>query len=255
MLKKVMIFSGRAHEAGYPVPSCRAEGDVSGRRDVAQSQWVAQARLSKSSGLAWDTRHGDEVMYVLSGELQVDGRPCGPGGVIAIEAGTAAKCTATEDTEIIHFGPVSSEPPSTGPLGAPDRHGHCVHVIPYDDAIHTGTTTEEGTHYGLAHYLDSTCKTCRATIFGVIVEGDAETPLHSHSVDEIIHVLEGELKLGNISIGPGMSVAIQHDQRYGFHSSGTLKFLNYRNDVSYITTTLGSEPTLETVAHRQSTLD
>jgi hypothetical protein len=49
-----------------------------------------------------------------------------------------------------------------------------------------------------------------------------------HSEDEIIHVLDGELLVGPLVIGPGTSIAIPAERRYSFRTRAGFRFVNYR---------------------------
>ena len=51
---------------------------------------------------------------------------------------------------------------------------------------------------------------------------------HSHSADEIIFLLRGDLRLGREELGRGDALHIAADQRYGLVSRGGFEFLNYR---------------------------
>jgi quercetin dioxygenase-like cupin family protein len=65
-----------------------------------------------------------------------------------------------------------------------------------------------------------------------------ETASHAHLADEIIYVLEGELKLGARSIGPGSSVYIPAETLYAFKAGPEgLRFLNFRpkQDLTFLT--------------------
>jgi mannose-6-phosphate isomerase-like protein (cupin superfamily) len=72
----------------------------------------------------------------------------------------------------------------------------------------------------------------------VRVQPDEVIEAHAHANDEIIWVLEGELKLGARVLGPGESVYIPGWTLYGLQAGPAgLRFLNFRarNDVTYIT--------------------
>lgn len=64
---------------GYGAPHCTATGDVASAAFVPDdfSLWLVGGRLGPGATLAWDGSHGDEGLYVSSGELRVGGRTCG----------------------------------------------------------------------------------------------------------------------------------------------------------------------------------
>ena len=78
---------------------------------------------------------------------------------------------------------------------------------------------------------DSTCETCDITLFEASGGPGAGgmSPPHSHSEDEIIHILRGTLLLGDREFGAGSSLCIPHDVRYklggGPHD---FAYVNYR---------------------------
>jgi hypothetical protein len=93
-------------------------------------------------------------------------------------------------------------------------------------------------------FADSTCATCTPTLLLTGRRGAYASPAHSHSQDELIHVLEGEIQLGATRAGPGSTIAIGHDVRYRFRSE-SFSFLNYRQGASYQTLARDEPPVLE----------
>jgi len=58
---------------------------------------------------------------------------------------------------------------------------------------------------------------------------DSEIQLHSHDADEIIYILEGSMKIGNRTVGPGASLFIAGGTFYGFRAGPDgLHILNFR---------------------------
>ena len=56
-----------------------------------------------------------------------------------------------------------------------------------------------------------------------------ETAVHSHTQDEIIYVIEGNLRLGKRTLGPGSVLLIQRDTQYQFQAGEDgVQFLNTR---------------------------
>ena len=68
---------------------------------------------------------------------------------------------------------------------------------------------------------------------------------HSHSEDEIIYLLKGDIQVGQTVLTAGDAIGIAGDRRYRFkggeHGFG---FLNYRRDASYMSVEKG-KPFLE----------
>ena len=61
------------------------------------------------------------------------------------------------------------------------------------------------------------------------VEPNSAVETHSHTVDEVIYIVEGSLTIGDRTCGPGTVLAIEKDTEYDF-TTGTegLRFLNIR---------------------------
>jgi uncharacterized cupin superfamily protein len=238
--------------AGSAVDTCRTVGVVTSRRlaFVDFPLWSVRSELAPGAALVWDRRHGDEGLYALQGELVVDGRVCPEGGVVVVEADVAATVAAPAGASVVHVGPVDPAAPGEGLLGAAATEGRGVHVV----GPNGNYATVEGTR-GTRMFLDSTCPTCRISFFvsGRPVPNTSAT--HTHTADEIISVLHGELRFGSHRLGPGDAVAIAGSQQYAFSASGgTLDddgmptggyaFLNYRADASMMQRQ-GDEPFLE----------
>ena len=103
---------------GYLAPSCKATGVVRSTlfHPEGYALWQVDAELSEGAELRWDgDGHGEEAVYVLEGELDVDGVRCGPEGATIIEAGAGACMRAITETKIVHFGPSSPAPQSPLP--------------------------------------------------------------------------------------------------------------------------------------------
>ena len=58
---------------------------------------------------------------------------------------------------------------------------------------------------------------------------DSEIRLHAHDEDEIIYILDGEMRINNRVIGPGGCLTIAGGVFYGFHAGPEgLRILNFR---------------------------
>jgi quercetin dioxygenase-like cupin family protein len=94
-----------------------------------------------------------------------------------------------------------------------------------------------------APWLSQTVKdglTTGAQIVGDVEEGDLcafimhlapgyETELHSHSEDEVIYVLDGEIRMGRRVLGPQSIIVIRKDSQYKFTVGDEgVRFLNVR---------------------------
>jgi quercetin dioxygenase-like cupin family protein len=248
MANHVVISDFTKLRDGYLAPNCTSRGGA--RSALFQpsdySLWQLAGELDAATELEWRTDHGDEALYVVDGEVEIDGTGVSPGGAVLVEAGAPANLRALKASRVAHFGPVDHEPPSAGPFGAPGGEGRHVHVFPTVDAAPSlSDPSQSGTYFG-----DGSCSTCRIAFF--VVDGRRSTEgytsaSHTHSEDEIIHVLDGEMHVGPITVRPGMSIAVRANRRYGFRTPAGFRFVNYRRDAATMVRAPDSPPILETV--------
>lgn len=241
-----LMEADRPLQEGYLTPFCRGEGNSKSSlfHPAGYSLWELEAELGPGATLYWGATHGDEVVFVIEGELEVDGRSCPTGTAVVVEAGVAAQAHALTDSRVVHFGPASADRPTEGPLGPPLPEGQQVHVVTRADAPRVGSPDGPGATY----YADSSCPTCRLAFFEVFNRGPQVVASHTHSQDEIIRVTSGQLQMGRTTVGAGMSVAIAGGYRYGFRTPGAFSFLNYRRDASLYVAAPGSAPLVEGAA-------
>jgi hypothetical protein len=216
----------------YPVPGCDATGlrCATFAHHGDYSLWLCRAELEPGAELAIDDNHGDYGIYLDEGELVVGGQTCVPGGAVIIEAGVPARITSPAGATIYHDGPLDPKPPVDGILGQARLEGHCIHVVGPKGWYRSGTKEKVEAVW----FADSTCPTCRIALFTV-----ARQPAHarvgrphSHSADELIHILSGALRLGSQEYGAGTSLVIPADVHYAVSGEYGLKFLNYRSTTS-----------------------
>jgi quercetin dioxygenase-like cupin family protein len=239
------VRRGRLDEP-YRPPHCTVHGAARGAifSPDGYSLWRILGQLGAGATLRWTAPHGDEALYVLEGMLGVDGTTVEAPSAVIIEANVDAEVRALEDTQLVHFGPTSSDQPSNGFFGPAAIEGRQVHVFPLGSRARTSPDVQRA---AATYFSDGTCQTCRIAFFMVDcanAEGFASTS-HTHSEDEIIHVLEGGLQVGPLKVDPGMSIAVPRDVRYGFRTTGPFRFLNYRRDVAAFTGAPRSEPQVE----------
>lgn len=229
---------------GHPSPTCRTSGDVRSRLGSPADYplWLAQVRLAPGSRLTWDGRHGDEAVYVRSGSVSVDGTTCPDRSTVVVEADAETEVVASDEGAVVlHFGPWDAAQPTDGHYGPPQPGPRGVHLV--------GPRGRWGVVDGpraSCYYADSTCPTCRISLMFTSRTTSYRAASHTHSQDELIHVLGGELHLGKVVAPPGTTLAIPAEHRYGFRSPDCgYAFLNYRRDVSTYVTTPGSPALLE----------
>ena len=126
------------------------------------------------------------------------------------------------------MGPRDPAPPVDGLNGPAATEGHGVHIVG-PRGTYANVTDTADSHY----YADSTCPTCRITLLSVGRSFGYQSEPHSHSQDELIHVVAGGINLGQRRLGPGDTVAIAAGARYGFRGDDDgFVFVNYRRDAS-----------------------
>jgi quercetin dioxygenase-like cupin family protein len=271
-------------DGAYPAPHCRGIGAAQGAlfHPAGYPLWRVLGQLGEGAALEWDARHGDEAIFVESGVLESGVLESGvlesgvlesgvlesgvlnpdadtevetvhQGTTLIIEAGVPwrVRTVGPEPTRIVHFGTIATTAPANGMLGPPVAEGHGVHTVRPEDA---GTIAFTGDATSV-YFSDSTCPTCRITFF--LYDGSAFADgytgaSHFHSEDEIIHMLEGELRVGPLTVLPGAAIAVPAELRYGLRTPGPYRYLDYRADVSTAVVQPGSEPVLETVANLRS---
>jgi hypothetical protein len=216
------------------------------------SLWALNAHLSPGTEVSWSGAHGDEVVAILSGRVEVNGITVPTLGTVIVEAGTDLTMRALEDTEVMHYGPTDPAPPVAGPFGpAMARSTEDAGVHLHSEMGRENRTMQLGDErLDSMFHADSTCPTCRATLLRVIARGPMTFPSHHHSEDELIYVRDGGFRVGPLEAKPGMLLAVPAGRRYGIRSGGPFDFLNYRRDVSTIVTTPGTEATLEVAEGR-----
>lgn len=214
----------------YQAPR-EATGVTASRRlsPPGYSLWLCDSELADGATITWDEAHGDDGIYVLAGELEVDGRRCPQDGAVVVESGVATTATAIGPTRIAHFGCTDHQPPGDGRFGPPSSGGHGVHVLGPRGRFLSGKL--EGVH--AVWYADSTCDTCRAQLLKVTSYPSDRNTAHHHSQDEIIYLVDGAMRLGAYELGACTALSIPANARYAPKAGpqGHV-FLNFRRDVS-----------------------
>jgi hypothetical protein len=201
---------------GYPVASCELQGSATSSWASPQgySLWLLRSEVAAGSVLSWSGPHGDEVLYVRSGRIIAGDQPCLAGGMVIIERNALATISVPEQAVLLHFG-------STGTVDS--RTGGGVHVVGAKGMY----ALEDPTHVSRI-FADGTCDSCSVHMLFSSRTTKYRSAAHSHTQDEIIHLLDGEISLGSYHLGPGDSVGIPADLRYRFESGPAgYAFLNF----------------------------
>lgn len=159
---------------------------------------------------------GEEAVYVVSGSVELDGRTCPAGGAVIAEGAASAELVAPDGAVLVRFG-----------ARVPAGDGRAVHVVGPG-----GTWAQVGDGRDTRYFADSECDTCDVTLFWTGREHAYESAPHSHSADELIHVVVGEIHVGRRVLGAGSTLAVARDRRYAFRTPGPFGFLNFRPHVA-----------------------
>lgn len=236
MAGDVQIFDHAERIQTYPAPTVTVSGDVmaNGAFPVGFDLWTIRADLQAGAQIAWKQNHGDEALYVLSGELRWGDEVCGPGAVVIVDSGVATQVQVIERADVLHCGTWATEPPSTGLRGPVVAQGHGVAVVGAAGIQQESHTRDDGSELTNTMFADPFRPTCRLDLFRVSGSGAAVFGSHSHSEDELIHVTQGTLQVGRDAVTAGMTIAVRGGRRYGFRTPGPYEFINYRADISTI---------------------
>jgi len=242
-VKGIVFAAATTPAPGYAAPTCRASGGARSSRMAFDGfpLWTVRGELDPGAELVWDDGHGDEGLYVLDGHLEAGGRVCPAGGAVIVEGRAGASVRAPDGAVVVHFGPTDPDAPARGPgevevapaappgaappASSPPGGVHVVGPAGVYAAVEPGRDTRM--------FADSTCPTCRITLFFTGREEPYHSARHSHSADEVQYVLRGEVHFGSRVLRPGDAVAIAGGYRYRFHSGADgFAFLNYRREAS-----------------------
>ena len=184
----------------YPATTVEVVGSLAARpvSPDGASLWLIAADLVAGTELQWGTEHGDEAVYVRSGSLAVDGRVCPADGAVIVESGVAVSVVAETDTSILHMGPADSTPPTDGLRGPADSKGRSVRIVG-PGGVWATVDDSQRTRF----FSDASAPTNRLWLLASDRPQYFESSAHSHSQDELIHVLRGEIRVGRRVVGAG----------------------------------------------------
>ncbi len=235
-----------SYPIGYPEVDGQAEIRFTELRDY--QFFVASLVIGEGTSLAWSQEHGEEALFVLAGEVSVGAVACKTKGSVIVESDAVGSLIAVTESKLLHLGRTPGATPPVGLYGPPAAGMHTMHVLDSNGM----RTTNPAPGFEMTHYADAGCATCRVDFFRVRGDGPTKAPSHSHSMDEMITVTEGTLRVGPLSVPAGSTIAVPGNRRYGFRTTGAYEFVNYRPDVSFIFTQPGEPARLEAGVLRSS---
>ena len=177
---------------------------------------AADARLTLAGGSV------DLALFVWKGAVEAGGAQLDAKSSAVIERGASLDITAgREGASAVVF--------QLGERDGGAAAGGHVHILPHDRVPRTDRLGGNDGIGGALH-SDAQCPTCSVWLHeNSYAMADKETPVHSHSEDEVIFVHTGSIRLGNRVYGPGTALAIAANTKYGFFSGPDgLGFVNFR---------------------------
>ena len=187
-------------------------------------------RIAPGETLRIGPMETDCVAYVWHGAVTAGGWPMGKGSSLIVEHGETLEVEGgNEPAEVLAFHAAAAP--------AHPRAGGHVHLLPTERVPRKQDLGGSPMAVGGGMHADSGCPTCEVWLHENHFPGGRRqlTPeeekrgVHSHSEDEIIFVIDGEIRLGNKLYGPGTAVAIAADTLYSFTTGpGGLSFINFR---------------------------
>jgi hypothetical protein len=167
------------------------------------------------------------IGYVWHGAVRAGGHDLPAGSSFIVESGQSLAVEgAGEGGEVLLFSA------SHDPL-EPEEGGH-VHLLPSARVPRNDALTDTGMRGGM--HADAQCPTCNVwlhenTFPGVepVSPDDLTVGVHSHSEDEIIFIVSGQIRLGRKLFPQGTAIAIPGGTLYSFTAGPDgMAFVNFR---------------------------
>jgi hypothetical protein len=199
---------------------------ATGQRDIffkeRDSLHMRSHELKAGASLKIDGDGTDVVAYVWKGAATSGSLTFEERASLIVENGASATLSAgAGGATILAFNCNANKAPASG-------GGH-VRALPGDKVPRTLDMGGRGMAGGALH-ADAQLPTCDIWLHeNDFYHADYEVPVHSHTEDEIIFVRAGAMKLGNRLYGPGTTLAIAANTKYGFRAGPDgLSFVNFR---------------------------
>jgi hypothetical protein len=168
----------------------------------------------------------DQLAYIWRGAVSAGGRRLVAGSSLIVEHGASLEVVGmAEASTVLACAP--ARPP------VQPREGGHVHLLPAERAPRSDALGGVAGLGGVMH-ADADCPTCELWLHENQFAGRDAPPqgdagVHCHSEDEIIFVVDGDLRLGDRLYGPGTALAIAADAFYSFTPGRDgLRFVNFR---------------------------
>ena len=178
--------------------------------------------LQPGAKLEIDGSEHDDVVYIWRGAATAGDTRLEPRASMIVEKGASAEVTAAEEGASVLVFNMNGRP-------AQPREGGHVYLLPSERVPRVLDMGGGGVAGGALH-ADAACPSSEVWLHeNDFYQEGYEVAVHSHTEDEIIFVRDGNIKLGNRLFGPGTTLAIAANTKYGFHAGpGGLSFVNFR---------------------------
>ena len=224
---KVLVSDGLMEPAAFPRrPGLMLSGDAVSRPGLPPEKStleVWQHELTPGAEIRLTQPEEDHVFYVLRGAMRVGDAEVGECGAMCVGRNAEATLQAgREGAAVVHYlGDAATRP---------DKPGGCVHILPEKGILYF-EDSRGGFNRIAILYADSDCPNCSVWLHKQNNQAGKFTFPHSHSADEVISVLDGELMLGTRALTAGSAVAVAKNAFYSFTTGPSgLVFLNFRQD-------------------------
>jgi hypothetical protein len=212
-----------------PLPrGLSGRGEALAYFDGAAPLHLHELHLTPGGTLVISAGETDFLAYVWRGAVTAGGAGLPAGSSLIAEAGARIEATAGDDGAVLlGFGAANGHPGR--------RAGGHVHLLPAD-RVPRAAELGGASGVGGAMHADADCEGCAVWLHenqfpgspGLTPE-EQQRGVHSHSEDEIIFVIAGEIRLGARLYGPGTALAIAADTLYSFTPGPEgLSFINFR---------------------------
>lgn len=227
-MAKILVVPPEKTEADALPAGCSGPGDV--RTYVPAEKFPLrchEVRLAAGEQITVGPTETESIGYIWHGDATAGGHRLLAGSSFVVERGERLVISGESDRcDILLF--AASAPPQTCRAG-----GH-VHILPNQHVPRDNALTESGVSGGM--HADSQCPTCSVWLHENGFPGmqpatpeEQSVAVHSHSEDEIIFVVSGEIRLGRKLYPEGTAIAIAADTLYSFTAGPDgMRFINFR---------------------------
>jgi hypothetical protein len=169
----------------------------------------------------------ERIGYVWQGAAHAGGHALAAGSSFVVERGEAlGVAAAAQGCVVLLF--AGREAASNAGAG-----GH-VHLLPNERVPRNPALTESGVRGGM--HADAQCPTCSVWLHENGFPGaepvsaeELQVGVHSHSEDEIIFIVAGQIRLGRKLFPAGTAIAIPGETMYAFTAGPEgMAFVNFR---------------------------